>query len=184
MANGHSIPVWTVVELSVPVKETRAERDLPAGTTLSPDDVKESLRDGFPQPSPPRRNTSSPVGLQARRTIKAGEIVRPEFLTAPVEIRRGDRVRVEVESGEASIGVEAVASADARAGQTVLLTNESSGKRFKAVATGPRRASIHLEKNHVESTDRSASVSGDRTAAAGSRLEETAGAVRVGQTDR
>ncbi len=182
---GQSIPVSVRVEVKVRVSELRAARHLSAGAIIAASDLSVATRQVPPSSTPSSTPPSAAIGMQTRRALKAGEVVNPRLLAAPPEVQRGERVLVAVAAGRTAIGVEAQADTTARKGQTVVLTNPTSGKKFKATVTGRARAVIQLEIPNDETTP---DTTGPGSAAnGGSGLgggEATAGTVRVGQDHR
>jgi len=182
---GQSIPVSVRVEVKVRVSELRAAHNLSAGTILAASDLSVATRQVPPGSATSPTLPSAAIGLQTRRALKAGGLVNPRLLTVPPEVQRGERVLVAVAAGRAAIGVEAQADTSARKGQTVVLTNLSSGKKFKATVTGRARAVIQLE---IPNDETRPDTAGPASAADGSssfgRSEETATTVRIGQDHR
>ncbi len=182
---GKSVPVAVRVEVKVRVSELRAAHDLAPGAIIAPSDLTVATRQTPPSSTPSPAHPSAAIGMQTRRAVKAGELVNPRMLTAPPEVQRGERVLVAVASGRAAIGVEAQADTTARRGQTVVLTNMSSGKKFKATVTGRARAAIQLEIPNDKTTPEAAgNASADSGGSGPGGVEATAGTVRVGQDHR
>jgi flagella basal body P-ring formation protein FlgA len=182
-----SVPLVVRVEVSVEASELRAVRDLAPGQIITAADLSQSTRRIVPGSAPVSVAPEAAIGKQTRRAIKSGCLVEPELLLAPPEIQRGDRVLVAVAAGRAAIGVEAMADTTARAGQSVMLTNPLSGKKFKATVTGRGRAAIHLETSNDESTtDPTTTAAGPGSGArpGGNQGQETAAAVGTGPDHR
>jgi flagella basal body P-ring formation protein FlgA len=182
-----SVPLVVRVEVSVEAIELRAARDLAPGQIITAADLSQSTRRIMPGSAPVSVAPAAAIGKQTRRAIKSGGLVEPELLMAPPEIQRGDRVLVAVAAGRAAIGVEAMADTTARAGQSVMLTNPLSGKKFKATVTGRGRAAIHLETSTDETTtDPTTTAAGPARGAraGGNQEQETAAAVGTGPDHR
>jgi flagella basal body P-ring formation protein FlgA len=142
---GQSVPLVVRVEVSVEVSELRASRDIAPGQVITAEDISMSTRRSSPGVSSVLKSPSEVVGKQCWRMIKAGSVIQPHLLTMPPAIQRGDRVLVAASSGQAAISVETKADTSARLGQTIVLTNPVSGKKFKAKVTGRGLAAIRLE---------------------------------------
>lgn len=142
---GQSVPLVVRVKLSVAVSELRASRDIAAGQIITAEDISISTRRSSPGVLSVLKSPSEVVGKQCWRAIRAGSLIQTHLLTAPPEIQPGDRVLVAASSGQAAISVETKASTSARLGQTIVLTNPVSGKKFKAKVTGRGVAAIQLE---------------------------------------
>jgi flagella basal body P-ring formation protein FlgA len=67
--------------------------------------------------------------------LPAGAIVTGNDVQAPLVVKAGETVTVNVQSGGVDVAIDAVADEPGRVGDTILLTNPGSGKRFTAVVT-------------------------------------------------
>jgi flagella basal body P-ring formation protein FlgA len=70
----------------------------------------------------------------------AASFARPAT-SAPV-IRRGDNVRVTIDTESYSISYAAVATQDGRVGETIALRGSDAKSMLSATVTGPGRASL------------------------------------------
>jgi flagella basal body P-ring formation protein FlgA len=132
-------PVWT---LYVPVTVTAvqavvvAARPIAAGQPVGPDDVL--LR---PEPETAFRGQAvyyDPAAIDggvAAMNLPAGAILTANDVQAPMLVKAGQTVAVDVRSGGVDVSIDAVAAEAGRLGDTILLTNPSSGKRFSALVT-------------------------------------------------
>jgi flagella basal body P-ring formation protein FlgA len=132
-------PVWTLY-VTVTVAESEivatAARPLAAGQTFGPDDIRMvsepvSLFAGravFYDPA-------AIIGAQTLMAIAAGGLITASDLVQPVVVKAGQTVTVEVVSGQVSVSITAVADETGRIGDTILLTNPASGRRFTATCT-------------------------------------------------
>jgi flagellar basal body P-ring formation protein FlgA len=75
------------------------------------------------------------VGGTALMGLPAGTILTPSNIGEPVVVRAGQTVSVEVLSGGVEVSINAVADQTGRIGDTILMTNPSSGQRFPALVT-------------------------------------------------
>ncbi len=139
-------PVWAHVFVRVPKTIVVAAHDIQAGEIIGPEGVRARLglfplaRDAEPL------RTGSVIGKQARSRIHLGQELRPELLASPQIVRKGQAVEVGVLSGSFSLRFRATAETGARAGEMVTLRNPDSGKRFRALATGPGKAQMDLSQ--------------------------------------
>ncbi len=62
-------------------------------------------------------------------------VITQDAVQAPLVIKAGQTVTVQVISGSVLLSVNAVAQQAGRIGDTILLTNPSSGRRFSAQVT-------------------------------------------------
>ena len=60
-------------------------------------------------------------------------------------VRKGQTVRVTVESGHALLGLDARALNGGNKGDRLLIKNDESGKLFRAEITGPGKAVVRME---------------------------------------
>jgi hypothetical protein len=80
-----------------------------------------------------REGRSAPVWARVRVSDSAtGEALRLSPAATPREVERGDPVRVEVASGGVLLGFEAAAETAGRVGESVLVKNPATGRRFRA----------------------------------------------------
>ncbi|MBB5373758.1 flagellar basal body P-ring formation chaperone FlgA [Acidocella aromatica] len=75
------------------------------------------------------------VGASVMMSLAAGMVITQDSVQAPLVIKAGQTVTVQVISGGVLLSVNAVAQQAGRIGDTVLLTNPSSGRRFSAEVT-------------------------------------------------
>jgi flagella basal body P-ring formation protein FlgA len=90
-----------------------------------------------------QRKEDGPIeGLVPRRAVPAGGRISPPLLDRPKEIRRGDRVKVEVAEGRTRLSLECKAESGGRRGDRILLLNETSGRKFLAEIAGAGKAVV------------------------------------------
>jgi flagella basal body P-ring formation protein FlgA len=82
------------------------------------------------------------AGRVPNRAVRAGETIPLAILAVPPEVRRGDPVTVDVESGFAHLQFDAVAESSANEGDVIELRNPSSGKTFRAKLNSGSRAVV------------------------------------------
>lgn len=186
---GHlSAPVRVRVRLLVEKAELRTTRAIRAGDVLTAADLAMVVRQAAPGPGlgPATMKLAEAAGMQARRRIDAGQAVLPGMLASPPEIRRGDAVLVTVAAGSASLGMHARAETMGRKGELVVLTNLSSGKKFRARATGLGQAVVDLETTSDETdlADSPAVPAGADAVTRQPERQEAAGGVGTGPDHR
>jgi len=132
-------PVWTLyVPVTVMATETVvvAARPVAAGQSLG-------LADLTLRREPEAAYTGQPVyydpsalaGAVAMLNLPAGVIITGNDVQAPVLIKAGQTVAVDVHAGGVEVSIDAVALEAGRLGDTIMLTNPSSGRRFNALVT-------------------------------------------------
>ena len=72
------------------------------------------------------------MGRVPRRPIAAGEVILPQWLEAPKDVRRGERVRVEVRIGQARLLLEGQAQSAGQRGEIIPVRNPATGRVFRA----------------------------------------------------
>lgn len=132
-------PGWTLY-VSVTVAQSEnvvvAARPLTAGQALTADDLKLSLlpvqrfagRQVFFDPA-------ELIGAVPDLSLATGMPLTSDSVQAPVMVKAGQTVTVSVFSGGVELSLDATAAQTGRIGDTILLTNPSTGRRFTAQVT-------------------------------------------------
>ncbi len=132
-------PVWTLY-VTVTVAQTEnivvAARPVAAGQVIGAGDL-------MLKPEPVSDYAGRQVyydparllGGQALMSLSAGTILSADNIGEPVVVKAGQTVTVLVTSGAVEVSITAVADQTGRIGDTILLTNPSSGRRFTATVT-------------------------------------------------
>lgn len=128
----HRYKVWARVRVTVPCERTIAMEPLKPGQLIGSSQFRVEQGECFPSLDSAGRTPASPLGLVPTRIIAAGSEIRPEFLTRPNDVNRGDSVHVEVRSGAAHLGLVAKAESGGRSGDFISVRNPSSNKVFRA----------------------------------------------------
>ncbi|MGM0435240.1 MAG: flagellar basal body P-ring formation chaperone FlgA [Pseudomonadota bacterium] len=120
-----------------------ADRPIGRGERLSQDMLRssevvlnEQRRSGF-------RDPEHMIGMQARRTIRAGTAITPRMLEKPLAVERGDRVVISAGSDVFSISTRGKAERSGRVGEQIPVVNENSGRRVRGRITEPGRVAIN-----------------------------------------
>lgn len=134
-----NVPHWTLyVQVTVEQSEdvVVAAKPLTAGQTITPDDLM--LRRLPVQNFSGRQVYTTPtqiVGDQVMMSLSAGMLITQNIIQSPLVVKAGQMVTVQVYSGTVMLSMDAVADQDGRIGDTIMLTNPSSGRRFTAEVT-------------------------------------------------
>ena len=93
------------------------------------------------------------VGMQARRTLRAGETLRLEDVRHPVVVAKGSTVTMTFEAPGLVLTASGRAMSEGGVGDTVTVQNPASYRQISAIVTGPgqvraqvggaRLASVH-----------------------------------------
>ena len=132
-------PGWTLY-VTVTVAQSEevvvAARPVTAGQILAPDDLKLAA---LPVEQFAGRQVyfdpAQLIGAQADMSLAAGMPLTEDAVQAPIMVKAGQTVEVTVISGGAEVSLDATAEQTGRIGDTILLTNPSTGRRFTAQVT-------------------------------------------------
>jgi flagella basal body P-ring formation protein FlgA len=132
-------PGWTLyvtVTVAQSAKVVIAGRPIAAGQTIQPGDL--ALHSEPVSLYAGRQVFYDPAALAggtALMTLPAGTILTQSAIGEPLIVKAGQTVSVQVLSGGVDLSVSARADENGRIGDTIMLTNPSSGQRFTAVVT-------------------------------------------------
>lgn len=129
-------------QLYVPVTLTSLARiavaahDLSAGTPLTASDLK-LVRSSAGQGDSHQiaHSLKTALGKTLIVPVSAGTPIRLSSLAQPVRIHAGQQVTVHVGSDAVSVEATAIALQQGRVGQSILVKNPSSGKRYRVEVT-------------------------------------------------
>ncbi len=138
-------PFWAVVQVLVSRPVIRAVRPIPMNALLSGDDLAESVERSSLGDDVPRLRLADLVGKEARRRIDATQVIQVAWLREPPLIRKGQSVRVIVESGQTRLGLDGRALNGGTLGATLLVKSDESGRIFRAEITGPGTVAVRME---------------------------------------
>ena len=82
------------------------------------------------------------VGYELSRNMVAGSRIPRTFLVEPVYVRKGEIIKVYVESLSMRVGIHANALTDGRRGETIRARNTKSGKLLDVIMTGQQTAVV------------------------------------------
>lgn len=114
-------------------RDERLRRDM---LRSSPVVINEHRRGGF-------RDPEHMIGMQAKRTIRAGTAITPGMLEKPLAVERGDRVVISAGSDVFSITTRGEAVRSGRVGEQIPVINENSGRQVRARITKPGHVAIN-----------------------------------------
>ena len=140
-------PFWAVVQVLISRQVVRAVRPIPVNTLLSGDDVAESVEQSSLVDDVPPLRLADLVGKEARRPIDAKQVIQLAWLREPLLIRKGQAVRVMVESGQTRLGLDGRALNGGNLGATLLVKSDENGRMFRAQVTGPGMVAVRMEAN-------------------------------------
>ncbi len=100
--------------------------------TLVEQDVSALRRGYFSDPA-------QVTGHEARRSLRAGQVITPTLLRPPLAVRRDDRVTIQAGSDQLSIRTTGTALEDGRQGEQIRVRNDRSGRTIRARVLAPGR---------------------------------------------
>ncbi len=121
-----------------------ASRPLMRGDVISERDIQidvvnvSQLRQGY------LARRESIIGQELQRPMNTGEAFRGSILEAPLVIKRGDAVHIEMQAGTIAVNSTGIAMANGRIGQRIRVRNSQSERIVSAevVSAGKVRTSI------------------------------------------
>ena len=139
---GPTYPVWARVRISVTAARVIAAVDLPPGKPVQSNQIHVESNEESPFEDAFVRAPEEAVGLIAKTPIQKGSAIRKAQVALPVDVTRGDTVRVEVHAGNALLSMEARAETSGMKGSTITVRNMSSGRDFQARVTGKGQVTV------------------------------------------
>ncbi len=133
---------WARVALNTHYTIVVADKDLPLNSPVNATSLRVESRTGPFQRSKTATRIEEVAGRVPDRAVRAGETIPLAILAVPPQVRRGDSVAVDVQSGFAHIQFDAVAESSANEGDVIELRNPSSGKTFRARLNSGSRAVV------------------------------------------
>jgi flagella basal body P-ring formation protein FlgA len=129
-------------QLYIPIKIDKASnivvaaKDLPAGKLLSAADLKLVPASQLSDISAADAHSLSAVtGQTLNAPVSSGTPIALSSLQSPLRVHAGETISVRVQSDAVRIRTTAVALQDGREGQSILVKNPSSGKRYRVEIT-------------------------------------------------
>jgi flagella basal body P-ring formation protein FlgA len=135
-AGNRRFPIWAKVRIAAPIGRLIAVEALKSGVAIKTGQVRAELIEGFPTGAAGDLSVDQIAGMIPMRPVAAGGEVRPDNLTRPNEVNRGDLVRVEVRFGSAHLALTGRAESAGRIGDTVAVRNPDTSKVFRALVAG------------------------------------------------
>jgi flagellar basal body P-ring formation protein FlgA len=94
------------------------------------------------------------VGMQARRTLRAGETLRLEDVRRPVLVTKGSTVSMSFEAPGIVLTATGKAMSEGGLGETVTVQNPASFRMVSAVVIGPGQVRAQAGGMHVANVQR------------------------------
>ncbi|HGY55150.1 MAG TPA: flagellar basal body P-ring formation protein FlgA [Caldithrix abyssi] len=85
------------------------------------------------------------AGLESRRIIQPGEIITQKLVRRPPAIRKGEQIKIKIETGNLVITGQAKAAQDGCIGDEIFVKCQPGGKKIKAIVKRPGWAVVYQE---------------------------------------
>jgi flagella basal body P-ring formation protein FlgA len=153
--SGSSAAVWVKVRVLKLESWLETATAIPAHKNIQADQIAAKAGWRFPFAVPPITDVERVVGKQATRSLSPGQIIVPAMLAPPNEIERGDTVDVEVASGGVTLRFTAQAETAGRKGDTVVVFQVDTGRRFRTQVQEKGKVLISADTNRQADRGRS-----------------------------
>jgi flagella basal body P-ring formation protein FlgA len=135
--------IWARVRILAPVTRYGAVEELRQNVPVQAKQIRAELVEAFPSLTKVLQvSADSMVGLLPVRNISAGAEIKPEYLVKPLDVARGDLVRVEVRLGGAHLNLSGRAEGAGRLGDMIAVRNTESSRIFQARVEGKDRVLV------------------------------------------
>lgn len=129
---GHRMAIWARVNITIEATRVVAVDNLSPGRPLDSTALRVEMRREFPVSEPSPVTVGEVAGKILRRPVRAGTALRSSWLDEPKAVTRGETVQVEVREGGALLQLSGEAQGSGAIGQSILILNTTSNKRFPA----------------------------------------------------
>lgn len=136
-----SVAVWVRARVLLPATRVIAAETLPAGSLVSAGQVRVEPCQAPPAKLSRALRLEDVIGQVVRRKVPAGAELTASLLERPKEVARGDAVTVEVVKDGLRLTADGVAESSGRRGDSIVVRNASSGKKFTAKVEGKGKVS-------------------------------------------
>jgi flagella basal body P-ring formation protein FlgA len=85
------------------------------------------------------------IGMTAKRTLPANEIITQQDVNPPVLVKRNDLVTIIYKSGPIQLSSKARSLGNGSIGDNIQFLNTTSKKTFEAKVTGPQQAEVNID---------------------------------------
>jgi len=141
-----AVPAFAGVRVVVPA------HDVARGTVLSSSDVTYATANTVMAGI--ATSSSEVVGLEARRTLRAGETLRAQDFRKPVLVNRGSMVTMTLETPGIVLTATGRAITEGGLGDTVTIQNPTSFRQISGVIIGPGQVRAELAEARIASMQR------------------------------
>jgi len=142
-AGTRKFAIWAKVKVLLPVTRVRAHASLLPGGPIDSGQLTVESAEEFPSTGRFAESLADVAGRWPRVPIPAGSAVRIDQLEQPKDVMRGEKVRVEVRSGNTRLVFDGIAQASGSAGESVPVLNGDSHRTFRARVEDKGRVSVN-----------------------------------------
>jgi flagella basal body P-ring formation protein FlgA len=136
------LPIWARVTVKVAYAAVIPRKDLAADIPIEAAALLVETKTGPLKREATATRIEDVAGHIVRRSVMKGAEIPIALLEEPPAVRRGDLVRIEVQSGSAVLRFDAIAESTVRAGELADFRNPVSGKTFRARAEAGSKALV------------------------------------------
>ena len=131
-SQGRTVPIWVKARITTEQTWVEAAEVLEGAKPIAESQLVLKKGPRFPFDAPAITSLDAAAGRRPVRTLASGTAITAAMLLAPHDVERGEKVHVEVLSGGAMLELDATAETAGSAGESIILRNPQSGKRFTA----------------------------------------------------
>jgi flagella basal body P-ring formation protein FlgA len=134
--------VWARVRITAPVTVVFAVEKLEAGHPIGAGQVRAEIQQRFPALKNKVIAIDQIAGMVPTRTISPGAELRPDNLSRPNEVNRGDLVAIEARTGRVKLAFSGRAESAGHMGDLITVRNPDTQKIFQARVCAHDRAIV------------------------------------------
>jgi flagella basal body P-ring formation protein FlgA len=136
------IALWARVNITVSEPRVIAVQNLIPGRPIDISALRVETRAAFPSAEAFAGSLEEVDGKILRRTVRAGAEIRSAWLEGPKAVLRGETVQVDSREGAALVQAAGQAQGSGAVGESILILNSISNKRFPARVTGKGKVAV------------------------------------------
>lgn len=137
--------IWARVRIKVQVNVFTATEMLKVAQPIRAEQIRLDQKERFPDLQNAPLSLQQVIGMLPLRSVTSGGEVRPDNLTRPNDVSRGDLVVIEVRSGNTRLTFSGRAESAGRTGDMIAVRNPESNKIFRARICAKDKAIVEPE---------------------------------------
>ena len=139
---GATYPISARARITLATSRVIAMTDLPAGKPIQASQIRVEATEDSPFEDSFARAAEEAVSLAPKTLIRKNSAIRKSQVAPPMDVARGDIVRVEVRLGNAHLSLDARAETSGMKGSTITVRNLGSGRDFQAQVAGKDQVTV------------------------------------------